>query len=74
MNFRTGALALSATTFLAFALIACERANPTAAPAALSSSESGVYTFSLGYPSEESAQRALDDSDINRAVQAYRFW
>jgi hypothetical protein len=74
MNFRTAALTLSATTFLAFALIACERPNPTAAPAALSSSESGVYTFSLGYPSEESAQRALDDSDINRAVQAYRFW
>lgn len=32
------------------------------------------YRFANGYPDPESAQRAYDDSDLNRAVTAYRFF
>lgn len=32
------------------------------------------YTFELGYPDTESAQRAYDDADLNRAITAYRFF
>jgi hypothetical protein len=73
MSLRPAALALSAVTVLAFTLTACEQPKP-APPAEFNASESSNYAFALGYPSEESAQRARDDSDINRAIQAYRFW
>ena len=32
------------------------------------------YTFSGGYPTPETIQRAYDDADLNRAVQCYRFF
>jgi hypothetical protein len=32
------------------------------------------YDFKNGYPTEETARRALDDADYQRAVTAYRFW
>jgi hypothetical protein len=32
------------------------------------------YRFAGGYPDPESAQRAYDDADLNRAVTAYRFF
>jgi hypothetical protein len=35
--------------------------------------ESSAYEFPGGYPSPETVQRAYDDADLNRAVQAYRF-
>ena len=41
-------------------------------------SESGPersgYEFSGGYPWPETVQRAYDDADLNRAVQAYGFF
>jgi hypothetical protein len=30
------------------------------------------YTFTGGYPTPETVQRAYDDTDLNRAIQAYR--
>jgi hypothetical protein len=36
--------------------------------------EDAGYEFSGGYPSPETVQRAYDDADLNRAVQAYRFF
>ena len=49
---------------------------PDAEEAALGESgpESSPYEFPGGYPSPETVQRAYDDADLNRAVQAYRFF
>jgi len=33
-----------------------------------------AYTFALGHPSEETARRAYDESDLHRAIEAYRFF
>ncbi|MGB6191960.1 MAG: DUF1254 domain-containing protein, partial [Terracidiphilus sp.] len=32
------------------------------------------YTFERGYPAGATAQKAYDDADLNRAVEAYRFF
>jgi len=32
------------------------------------------YVFEGGYPTSETVQRAYDDADLNRAVQAYRLF
>jgi hypothetical protein len=32
------------------------------------------YTFTGGFPSPETVQRAYDDADLNRAIQTYRFF
>jgi hypothetical protein len=32
------------------------------------------YTFEGGYPTPETIQRAYDDADLNRAIQAYKFF
>src|ERR1700722_4797703 len=34
----------------------------------------GDYTFELGYPTPETIQRAYDEADLNRAIQAYRYF
>ena len=34
----------------------------------------GDYEFKGGYPTPETVQRAYDDADLNRAIQAYRFF
>jgi hypothetical protein len=34
----------------------------------------GPYVFEGGFPTPETIQRAYDDADLNRAVQAYRFF
>jgi hypothetical protein len=49
---------------------------PDAEEAALGESgpESSAYEFPGGNPSPQTAQRAYDDADLNRAVQAYRFF
>ncbi len=36
--------------------------------------EADRYTFEGGFPSPETIQTAYDDADLNRAVQAYRFF
>ena len=37
-------------------------------------SRGAVYSFEGGFPTAETVQRAYDDADLNRAVQAYRFF
>jgi hypothetical protein len=32
------------------------------------------YIFEGGYPTAETAQKAFDEADLNRAVRAYRFF
>jgi hypothetical protein len=32
------------------------------------------YTFEGGYPTTKTVQKAYDDADLNRAIQAYRFF
>ncbi|HEY7212009.1 MAG TPA: DUF1254 domain-containing protein [Bryobacteraceae bacterium] len=32
------------------------------------------YTFERGYPASDTAQKAYDEADLNRAVEAYRFF
>jgi len=36
--------------------------------------EADRYTFKGGFPSRETVQRAYDNADLNRAIQAYRFF
>src|ERR1700733_14843826 len=55
---------------LAGLLFGCEQ--PKQAPAT-QSSDNG-YSFERGYPSGDTAQKAYDDADLNRAVEAYRFF
>src|SRR5215831_2368090 len=33
-----------------------------------------LYTFKNDFPTQETAQRAFDDADLNRAIEAYRFF
>src|SRR5262249_28991042 len=47
--------------------------EPTTSPAAVAQAAPG-YTLAQGYPTPDAAQKANDDSDFGRAVQAYRFW
>src|ERR1700754_3107581 len=32
------------------------------------------YAFSLGFPDDGTVQQAYDDADLNRAIEAYRFF
>jgi hypothetical protein len=36
--------------------------------------DSSSYQFERGFPTPDTAQRAYDDADLNRAIQAYRFF
>jgi hypothetical protein len=37
-------------------------------------SDAARYTFERGYPTAETIKQAYDDADLNRAIQAYRFF
>ena len=56
---------------LPFLLGACHQ---PAAPAGGESRDSSGYVFSGGYPTPETIRKAYDDADLNRAIQAYRFF
>lgn len=43
-------------------------------PAASTALASPSYTFVGGYPTSETVRRAYDEADLNRAIQAYRFF
>src|SRR5262249_16804877 len=38
----------------------------------MTQSMASSYTFKGGYPTPETVQKAYDDADLNRAIQAYR--
>src|ERR1044072_3272115 len=46
-------------------------ATTTASPVSAAASE---YEFKGGYPTPATVQKAYDDADLNRAIQAYRFF
>jgi hypothetical protein len=59
--------------FLAGIFTGCQQQKApeqTMTPSATNSS----YTFNQGYPTADAAKQAIDDTDYQRAVQAYRFW
>jgi len=33
-----------------------------------------AYAFEKGHPSEETVRHAYDDADLNRAIEAYKFF
>ena len=38
------------------------------------SDNDATYSFERGYPTSETIQQSYDDADLNRAIQAYRFF
>jgi hypothetical protein len=60
----------AAAFILAGSLIGCEQPKQT--PTA-QSSDTG-YTFERGYPSGDTASKAYDDTDLNSAITAYKFF
>lgn len=70
MTNRSAKLFTFVSIFGLILVIGCEQPKtPTAAQTSDTS-----YTFERGYPSGDTAQKAYEDVDLNRAVQAYRFW
>lgn len=59
-----------AVTVVAAALIGCEQSKTASTPPA----NSATYAFERGYPSGDTAQKAYDDNDLNRAIEAYKFF
>src|SRR6185437_7342780 len=43
-------------------------------PSTGSNSSADAYKFERGFPTPGSAQNAYDDTDLNRAIEAYRFF
>ncbi len=43
-------------------------------PESTTASANSEYTFNNGYPSGDTAQRAYDEADLNRAIDAYKFF
>ena len=43
-------------------------------PESTTASANSEYTFNNGYPSGDTAQKAYDDADLNRAIDAYKFF
>ncbi|PWT96131.1 MAG: DUF1254 domain-containing protein [Bacteroidetes bacterium] len=59
-------------------LTACNQSAPVTSPkgdsTSAKSSENLGYEFKNGFPTKETIQKAYDDADLNRAIQAYRFF
>jgi hypothetical protein len=58
-------LCISLTPFLAAA---------DSIPAKGGKSSNGAYGFERGFPTSDAAHKAYDDADLNRAIEAYRFF
>jgi hypothetical protein len=54
------------------ALTSC--APPQSTTSTSTSSTGAEYTYSGGFPTPETVQRAKDEADLNRAITSYRFW
>ena len=64
--------AFVAVTFMALVVLTgCEQPKT---PETAKQSSTSDYGFSQGYPTADGAEKAIDDTDFGRAVQAYRFW
>ena len=70
MQKRQAILIAAAGVVLTLSFNGCKQ--QTQAPAT-QSADNG-YSFDRGFPSGNTAQKAYDDADLNRAVEAYRFF
>lgn len=73
MTRRTPTLAV-ATLTLGLALGCQQPSQPNSAQPATQQNSASGYAFTQGYPTADAAKQAIDDTDFQRAVQAYRFW
>jgi hypothetical protein len=64
-------MAMLVTGALLWCLAACSLRSSEPEKPTLSSDE---YTFQGGLPTPQTIQQAYDDSDLNRAIQAYKFF
>lgn len=55
-------------------LIAAALISALVVTAAQAQNSESAYKFERGYPTAETVKRAYDDADLNRAIQAYRFF
>src|SRR5262245_51520316 len=63
---------LVAATALALSLAGCERVPTAAAPKPPEGADSAQYEFVGGYPTDATIQKAYDDADLTRAIEAYK--
>jgi len=70
-------------TWFAFAALSLLTSSCSAPPPSAGDQSAGATpaavkaqddTFKSGFPSQEQTQRLYDDADLNRAIQAYRFF
>ena len=66
-------LPLLATVFVTACTKSTEVRTETSSDASKETSDEG-YKFVNGYPTEATLQKAYDDADLNRAIQAYKFF
>jgi len=56
--------------FVAFTILTAAAASPHS----LQAQTGGEYEFKNGYPTPATIQKAYDDADLARAIQAYKFF
>jgi hypothetical protein len=69
--------ALAAVAVLMVMVTGCEQpksGTSTGSQAADQNTVDAGYAFQAGFPVSNTAQKAIEDTDFQRAVQAYRFW
>lgn len=69
---QSSSTSIVAVAVLTISLTGCEQQKTPSA--AEQTSAAASYSFNQGYPTDAAAKRAIDDTDYQRAVQAYRFW
>jgi hypothetical protein len=62
-----------ASLLVAALLTGCQQQKAPEQITTSTTSTSG-YAFQKGYPTADAAKQAIDDTDFQRALQAYRFW
>lgn len=73
-SLRRAFVSLATASLVSFVvLLGCQRAPRETVEKQASAPATG-YTFTDNYPTPETATRARDDADFQRAVTAYRFW
>jgi hypothetical protein len=70
---QSSSVSIAAAAILTIALAGCEQPKTPSATEQASSAATS-YSFNQGYPTDAAAKQAIDDTDYQRAVQAYRFW
>jgi hypothetical protein len=55
-------------------LLAAALVGALACTTAQAQTAESTYKFERGYPTAETVKQAYDDGDLNRAIQAYRFF